>query len=517
MPHNFDGNKNNAVIHIQEEIGKISAVTSIGTRQIDDSIFDRSVDDMLNAINAGNKTALVEDMPVKEEAPEEEKTGTLRRHNFAALEERLKLEKAERKRREEEEKAREEALRLKQEKLRRLNPLSIFKKKQDMKPKEQEADYSAAEEDFREEVFMEEKSIGTAKEESELLQRENPEKDILFHDADTKDPLTGFLNKEAYDALKTQDVLGQSVILVQVKGMDNIKSTFGQSACSLTLITVSREIEKNFTESTCCHIGNDRFAVLPFAPDNTFKKIFNNIRTLKASLAQLSENDMIPYSISTGYCVAGKSLPFIDAVQTAEKILQEEILGTDTEEIPVKEQQTGEQMALSVHMQTHDFTQSIPLPESDMEEPDLEEKPLSEAEYDERLTPAQRKLRAGVISLHSQPTLEQIEAVVNMIEAQYDRVGAVFMSDSAFRTLCIFRNVDTFIDTVKKAGYDIDYSYCYVLLENDVHCYGNDMDNSEVTQIFENLSDALKSGKINSEEDITKINGINIFSNIMLE
>ncbi len=473
MTHNFDGNKNNAVIHVQEEIGKISAVTSIGTRQIDDSICDLSVDDMLTAINAGNKTVPVEDMLVKEEAPEEEKIGILRHHNFADLEERLKLEKAERKRREEEEKAREEALRLKQEKLRRLNPLSIFKKKQDMKPKEQEAD--------------------------------------------TKDPLTGFLNKKAFDALKTQDALGQSVILVQVKGMDNIKNTFGQSACSLILITVSHEIEKIFTKSTCCHIGNDRFAILPFAPDNTFKKIFNNIRTLKASLAQLSENDMMPYSISTGYCIAEKSLPFTDAVQTAEKILQEEISGTDTEEIPVKEQQAEEQTALSVHMQTHDSAQSISLPESDMEEPGLEEEPLSEAEYDERLTPAQRKLRIGVISRHSQPTLEQIEAVVNMIETQYDGVTAVFMTDSAFRTLCIFRNVDTFIEIVKKTGYDIDYSYCYVLLENDVHCYGNDMDNGEVKKIFENLSDALKSGKINSEEDITKINGINIFSKIMLE
>lgn len=567
MAHDFNGN-NNAAVFTQEETGKISAVTSIGVMQIDDSICDLSVDDMLNAINAGNKKTPMEEIEAMEasasvEEEAEENTGILRRYNPAVLEERLKLEEAERKRREEEEKAEEEALRLKQERLKRLNPLSLFKKKQE---KEQNTDDSEAEEqsiskedskplqDKNHEKggkwldkIIKENPLKKESEEKPVMEKHGgPEKKnrqpVSFSDlipfakkdktdkkettdtplagGDDKDPLTGFLNKKAYNALKTQDALGQSVVLVQVRGMDEIKNTFGQSACSLTLITVSREIEKIFTKSTCCYIGKDKFAILPPASDNSFKKIFSHVKALEDALKLSSENDMMPYYISAGYCVAEKSLSFTEAVRTAEKILQEEISGTaaapaETPE-PKKEAPKTE---ISKERQEEPPVKTTKIPD---DAPDItpdfhEDRPLSGAEYDEQLTPAQRRLRASVINYHSQPTLEQIEAAVNMVESHYDRVTAVFMSDSEFTTLCVFRNVDTFIDIVKEAEYNIDYSYCYVLLESEIHCYGNDPDNNEVTKIFENLSNALKSGKVSSKEDIAKISGINIFHNIILE
>lgn len=139
---------------------------------------------------------------------------------------------------------------------------------------------------------------------------------------------------------------------------------------------------------------------------------------------------------------------------------------------------------------------------------------ISEEEYQNRLDKSQRILKEQVVMNHEFLEEESISRLLMKLKSNVDNIEALFITDKDFNNLFIFTNIDRFLSLVQKMEMNIDFTYLYALTKGGPEYYGIDEYTSEITHLFENLGDALKSGMIQSPKDVQKIKNINIFHHI---
>ena len=103
------------------------------------------------------------------------------------------------------------------------------------------------------------------------------------------------------------------------------------------------------------------------------------------------------------------------------------------------------------------------------------------------------------------------------IQRKQNEIEMILMSDKNFDNLFIIQDVNSFIGIVTEMDSMIDYSYLYVVWEGGAQYYGADEYFKEITDIFQTISDKMKSGQIRTEKDVIRIQGINIFKHIYIE
>lgn len=138
-------------------------------------------------------------------------------------------------------------------------------------------------------------------------------------------------------------------------------------------------------------------------------------------------------------------------------------------------------------------------------------------DYDALLTKDQRALKETVRENHIAVGQEKTEQIIMEIQRKQNEIEMILMSDKNFDNLFIIQDVNSFIGIVTEMDSMIDYSYLYVVWEGGAQYYGADEYFKEITDIFQTISDKMKSGQIRTEKDVIKIQGINIFKHIYIE
>ena len=97
---------------------------------------------------------------------------------------------------------------------------------------------------------------------NELYRQATKRTEVLKHEAET-DPLTGVLNRGAYDKLMGQNERNITLVLIDVDKFKEVNDTYGHEVGDLVLKKVASIIQANFRDSDyVCRIGGDEFAVI---------------------------------------------------------------------------------------------------------------------------------------------------------------------------------------------------------------------------------------------------------------
>lgn len=138
-------------------------------------------------------------------------------------------------------------------------------------------------------------------------------------------------------------------------------------------------------------------------------------------------------------------------------------------------------------------------------------------DYDSLLTKDQRALKEQVKENHTSVSRDKTKNIIGEIKARAPEIIAIMMTDKDFNTLFIIRDVRTFISLVSDNDFRLDYSYLYVLYEGGPQYFGNDEYYSKITQLFDDISEGIRTGRTKNSKDIQKIKGINMFQKIYFE
>lgn len=137
----------------------------------------------------------------------------------------------------------------------------------------------------------------------------------------------------------------------------------------------------------------------------------------------------------------------------------------------------------------------------------------SKKEYNELLTKEQQGLKMKVASQHEEVLETSVERIMDILKEKDNEIQVILITNSTFDYLFIFTDTSNFYSMLQKTDCCIDFSYLYVLYADGPLYYGNDEYTSEITHLFQDISQALCT-KIRSREDLVKIKGINIFKEI---
>lgn len=138
-------------------------------------------------------------------------------------------------------------------------------------------------------------------------------------------------------------------------------------------------------------------------------------------------------------------------------------------------------------------------------------------EYDALLTKEQRNLKITVRENHESVSRDKTKNIIGEIRARASEILAVMMTDDKFDTLFIIRDVRTFLSLVNDMDFQLDYSYLYILYQGGPQYFGNDEYYSDITKLFDTISEGLRTGNTKTTKDIQKIRGINIFKHIYFQ
>ena len=151
--------------------------------------------------------------------------------------------------------------------------------------------------------------------------------DQLSYEA-THDPLTGVLNRKAYEEeLKAVGKRGVALIIIDVDGFKQINDKYGHAMGDRVLRFVAESLESSFrSDDKVCRIGGDEFAVLMMHATSALRGLLaDKVRLVREKLAQKSE-DMPAVTISVGAAFSDREVPkgslFEDADATLYSVKQ---------------------------------------------------------------------------------------------------------------------------------------------------------------------------------------------------
>ena len=287
------------------------------------------------------------------------------------------------------------------------------------------------------------------------------------------DEMTHLYNKRGYEEILKDISPPIAIIYLDINNLKQTNDTLGHEKGNLLIKTCAKTIGELFPENAC-RVGGDEFIVL----SNDIDAVEDTLLELKSRLEYYthSDNQGIIYSIATGYQVCKEEENLQTAISSAEKKMYED-----------KQRQ---------------------------KEGDKPPVPDSVEDYNALLSKEQQSLKMRVTENHEEVAEETIENAIDAIKEEDDDIEAIFITNKTFDYLFIFTDTSLFYQMVDKMNCNMDFSYLYVLYRGGPRYYGVDEYTSEITHLFEAIGKALQSRQIRTPQDLTKIEGINIFKEI---
>lgn len=301
----------------------------------------------------------------------------------------------------------------------------------------------------------------------------------------THDELTGLLNIRAYteDLAKMNNKLG--VIFFDINNLKYVNDTFTHEAGNRLIKGVVEVIGEYFGTSNFYRIGGDEFVVLIEKPSkNEEDKVGELCPKVHNKLVEKTKKDpdKIIYAVSIGYA-------FGDGKATKEEVVK----------------------AADIAMYQNKKAYKLSHKELDARSQKVETPP---PEHDDLLPKEQKMLKGKIQEEHEKASKGSTQQIVREIQKRASEIEAIFIASPSFDHLFVITDIDDFLDIMDRSKQLIDYSYLYIVYSGGPQYYGADEYYKEVTHLFENIADALMSGKFRSEKEIQSIPGINIFKNV---
>lgn len=498
-------------------------VSGIGIQSGDDRETSEDIKKMLSILNAGNvEYAQKEEERLNQEARQrEEADARLRREaKEKHLQERFEKEQEAKRIREEEEAAEEARLEALAEAKRQANPFRKLSKAfssiefqnplSTKKSANAETHPAESEEPFEEkEPLSEEASVAEDDSAKDTPVKDSPKKEKIKpgtkktkknpqkekEEENTKDwkyiathdELTGLGNKHAFEEKKgTLGLENFAFLFFNINDLKLANDHFGHTAGNRLIASIAEILHSLFGENAF-RVGGDEFVVVYQGKKKNLEKDIPEF--LEKFHKQVSEKgkedpDKIPYAVSTGY-----------ALGDGEKSVE------DVQDEADKNMYANKEAYKSRHQDRDQRKKKEP----------------RQMEYDALLTKGQRELKETVKDNHSRANPESTERILLEIQRRQNEIEAIFIASPTFDHLFIIQDVNTFVGLVIEMDSLIDYSYLYVVYEGGPQYYGSDEYYSEVTHLFEAISEELSSKRMLTDKDIARIKGINIFKNIYIE
>lgn len=334
------------------------------------------------------------------------------------------------------------------------------------------------------------------KEKTSTIVKENIEEDIAEPDwkyIAIHDELTDMLNSRAYadDLKKLENTC--AIVFFDVNNLKYVNDNFSHEDGNHLLKTIADNIQKEFGKEHSYRIGGDEFVVLIEKTNkNTSDMIQNKSSNIHNALNKVMKDskNKIPYAVSIGYAIGDGKRPIEDIIKAADASMYRN---------------------KKAYKESHPEFEMRNKPASIKK---VEERPP--ADHDELLTNEQKQLKNRIQENHKIVNENSTEKIVREIQKRSGEINAILIASPNFDHLFIIRDVDEFIQIVLEQESLIDYSYLYVVYDGGPQYYGSDEYYSEVTHIFEAITEGLMSGRFRNEKDIKAIKGINIFKNVFI-
>ncbi len=296
---------------------------------------------------------------------------------------------------------------------------------------------------------------------------------LAFHDENT-----GLQNKQALKEFSKHMVPVFSVIYGDIDNLALTNQTLGHTFGDKLIKDISKMLADSFGDKAY-RIDSDEFVIILEGVENV-DTINRNINNIQYSLDKLSDqDDDLIYSLSLGYVIgSGKTITqAVDEAKEKMKIEKDNYKALRPDAI------------------------------------DEEDTKMDTVVYNNLLSKPQQMLKNEIQDNHIAVTPIKVNNILTQIQEKILDAQLVFVASADFNTLLIYREVDTFIDTVRNIP-TFDFSYIYVLYDGGPQYYGQDAYAKEVSHLFEDISSSIQMGKIKTPDDFKKIKGINIFQNI---
>ncbi len=290
------------------------------------------------------------------------------------------------------------------------------------------------------------------------------------------DEFTGLLNKHALKELTSKSYPEYSILCADINGLDQTTKELGLDFGNKLIKGTAETLAKIYKDDNLYRTKADRFIIFLNGVSDV-DDINNHINNINYSLKKISDmDDDLIYSVSIGYAIGND--------KTVNNTIKE------------AEEATAEDKKKYAEVN-----------------PDILEEDKSEESYNRLLSKNQQILKNGVADNHVQVTEDKMRNILDDIREDLFNVKCVFVASADFNTLLIYQDAGVFLETISELP-SFDFSYLYVLYSGGPRYYGSDAYTKEVTHLFEDIADALQTGKIRTTDDIKKIKGINIFQNI---
>ena len=317
----------------------------------------------------------------------------------------------------------------------------------------------------------------------------------------THDELTGLLNQNAYEQAKKQvREKPYAVVVMDVNNLKYANDTFGHEAGNKLIVAVSDQVKELFPDCGYRTGGDEFVAIVPFKKTSKIeseilekKKAFLN--ALKEKTKEEKDSGLI-YSASFGYSYSDGKKPFAEVAMEADKAMY------------------SDKEAYKKSNPQYDMRKA---PQGNKEVPKGKVPTATPEEvYDEFLTDKQKKLKKLIQDKHIHVSNQSTMEIVREVQRRSTEVIAILIASPTFDELFIILSADSFCECISELGSTIDFSYLYIIYKDGAQYKGSDEYLGEVTDIFEALGKGIAHGKIQSEKDILKIKGINIFKQIYI-
>lgn len=304
----------------------------------------------------------------------------------------------------------------------------------------------------------------------------------------THDEMTGLLNTRAY-AEDLKQMNGKcGVIFFDINNLKMVNDTYTHEAGNRLILGVTKTIQSVFQTEHFYRTGGDEFVILIEKPsrneeeriDDCSTKIHNALLTLSKQ-----DKDKIPYAVSIGYALG-------DGKTSVEEIIK------------------AADVAMYRNKQAYKFSHK------DWDVRNQEPAKVIEADHDELLTKEQQLLKGKIQNEHEKASKGSTEQIIREIQKRASEIEAVFIASPTFDHLFVITDVGDFLDIMDSQQALIDYSYLYVVYQGGPQYYGADEYYQDVTHLFENIAEALLTGRFRNDRDVKNIPGINIFKNVYI-
>lgn len=354
-----------------------------------------------------------------------------------------------------------------------------------------------------------EKEVKSKKEKSESKVSETKDEEIVeekkvmsktdWEFLATHDELTKLLNQRAYEEFKKNPIKDTyAVVMIDINNLKYTNDTFGHASGNSLITAVADQIKELFPD--CGYrIGGDEFVIVKqYKSDKKAEtEIIKKKESFHSALATLTKKEKdsgLVYAASFGYAISNGTEEFGAVADKADKAMY-------TEKKAYKEAHP------QFNMRDKPAKKELP----------NHQKGTQPQNYDEMLSKDQQELKKYIQDNHVQVSTKSTNEIVREIQRRSSELVAILIASPTFDQLFIIQEAQTFIDVVSEMDSLIDYSYLYIVYQDGSQYKGSDEYLLQVKQVFEAISKGLITKTIQSESEVLKVKGINVFKNIFVD